>query len=97
MKRVPNEPPGDDLLVRNVHLEAREGVGGWRIRLWLTYQGIEGLRDESRFLSAHVPVPDTNLELDQMWLVMLSAMQLLEEHGVGSVSLDRRSNRTHDG
>lgn len=75
--------------LRQVRFEAIEQVTGWHIRIVLTRHDEEGTSSEPIVVLVDEPVAHTSDTVDQGWLVLLAAMQVLNDlagHGYDSDS-----------
>jgi hypothetical protein len=73
--------------LRQVRLEAHEGVGGWHVAITLTAHDSEGTPGEPFVLRTHTLMPSVDDELDQAWVVLICGAHMLEDAGsVGRVS-----------
>jgi hypothetical protein len=72
--------------VWTVRLLAEEGVAGWTVGLWWYGHDDEGQAHDGGHLTTVVSIPKIDSELDQAWLVLVTALHMLEEAGsVGSL------------
>lgn len=67
--------------LRQIRLEAIEGVDGWHLRLVLTRHDEEGSYSEPEVFVSDGDLPLMASSLDQAWIVLVTVLHLLEEAG----------------
>ena len=78
-------------VVRTVRLVGEELPGGWEVSVWWYGHDQEGASHEGDHLRATVAIPWIDTDLDQAWLVLQTALHMLE--AAGSAGSSRRSWR----
>lgn len=80
MARGTDRTPSRDV-VRTVRLVAEELPGGWSVAVWWYGHDNEGDSHEGDHLTATVQIPWVDTDLDQAWLVLVTALHMLEAAG----------------
>ena len=79
-------------VVRTVRLVGEELPGGWHISVWWYGHDQEGQSHEGDHLSTTVQIPWLDTDVDQAWIVLMTALHMLEQAGsVGSTRTTWRS------
>lgn len=81
---------GNDV-VRTVRLVGEELPGGWHVSVWWYGHDEEGQSHEGDHLTATVAIPWIDTDVDQAWLVLMTALHMLEQ--AGSAGSSRRTWR----
>lgn len=76
MSKSREQIPSD--AVRTVRLVAEEMPGGWQVAVWWYGHDEEGQAYEGQHLNAVAQIPSMEIDLDQCWMVLMTAVQLVE-------------------
>jgi hypothetical protein len=67
--------------LRTIHLNANEHKGYWQLRVSFDNYDREGTADEILTIRKPAQIPDTDDAYDQCWLVLVTAVHMIEEAG----------------